>query len=99
MAYQGTKKYCDEELQKRIVDATALLQRAFSFFQTSDLLQCAVHLQAHYFNLLREFVAKHGPAKIPTELEMNVFASDIRMENEKEAAEQSAEPDGENTTG
>lgn len=31
------------------------------------ILAQAMDKQAHYFNLLREFAEKHGPARIPTE--------------------------------
>lgn len=61
MSYQGTKKYCDEELQKRIADATSLIKSAYSCLKTGDFLQCAVRLQE---------LDKFGKF---TELEMNVF--------------------------
>lgn len=32
-----------------------------------QVLAAEMDKQAHYFNLLREFAEKHGPAKIPTE--------------------------------
>ena len=45
MSYQGTKKHCDEELQKRIADSTALIKSAYNCLKTGDFLQCAARLQ------------------------------------------------------
>jgi hypothetical protein len=62
MQLQSTKKYCDEEMQKRIADATTLIKSAYSFLKTGDFLQCACRLQE---------LEKFGKF---TELEMSIFA-------------------------
>jgi hypothetical protein len=55
------EKYCDDELQKRIADSTALIKSAYSCLKTGDFLQCAVRLQE---------LDKFGKF---SELEMNIF--------------------------
>lgn len=61
MPLQSTKKYCDEEMQKRIADVTALIKSACACLKTGDFLQCAVRLQE---------LEKFGRF---TELEMSIF--------------------------
>jgi len=61
MKLYGVKRHCDDELQKRIADSTALIRSAYSCLKSGDFFQCAVRLQE---------LEKFGKF---SELEMNVF--------------------------